>query len=90
MLKRLHDLDIVTLLDRRTGLRRVHARDANWIADVEKMLGVAAKREANIAEARKQADAYAAWLSRTLTSLEDWDPEPHDPPDPPKPTRGLM
>lgn len=84
-LGKLHDEGIVTLLDRRTGLRRVHARDETWIAAKEQELGVHGKRERNVAEARKHSDEYRDWLARELASFAEherddalaaWNPAP--------------
>ena len=82
VLKRLHEHQVVTLLERRTGLRRIHAHDEAWIADKERELNVAGVRERNIADARRHSDEYHDWLARALSTTGDeeaiavWDPEP--------------
>lgn len=79
VLKRLHDAEIVTLLDKNTGLRRVHALSDEQVAALEHGLGVDGIRERNVAEARKHSDAYHDFLAdvrASLSDLDDWNPPP--------------
>jgi hypothetical protein len=71
LLARMHAHGIVTLLNKRTSLRRVHALDANAVAELEERLGVAGKRDANIRQARSQSDAYRDWIAELFERHND-------------------
>jgi hypothetical protein len=81
-LTRLQAARLVTLLDKRTGLRRVHAPTPDEVEAIEQERGVANRRQANVAEARKESDYYQDWLAQELTALGDvdaleaWNPSP--------------
>lgn len=67
--------ELIRLLDKRTGLRRLLPRDDEWIADLEARLGVAGKRAAHIAEARRESDGYLDWLAdeaANLGKIDSW------------------
>jgi hypothetical protein len=76
VLTKFHKHGIITKA--RRGRRLVHARDAEWVAAKEAELGVAGKRESNIADARKRSDEYQNQLHEYLsanghgTAVEDW------------------
>jgi hypothetical protein len=78
MLTKLDRLGIATLVDKRTGLRRVRALDEEAVLALERELGVSGKRQANIAEARRRADAYLAYRAELDDPEEAWNPAPRD------------
>lgn len=68
--------ELISLLDKRTGLRRLLPRDQEWIESLEARTGVAGKRAAHIAEARKESDGYLDWLADEAAKrgvLDAWD-----------------
>lgn len=81
-LKRLDELEIVTLLSRGDALRRIEPWSPEWVLELETALGVAGTREAHIREARQGSDGYLNWLHDEMSSrgfedaLADWDPAP--------------
>jgi hypothetical protein len=88
VLSRMQKLGLLTLLNKRTGERRIHAHDFEWIAEKEAELGVRGKREGNMAEARRSSDEYQDWLTREAASwatdegdeaLASWNPAPDEP-----------
>jgi hypothetical protein len=73
LLARMHALGIVTLLNKRTALRRVHVLDTDAVVELEVRLGVAGRRDANIRHARTQTDTFRDWLAERLDRHGDPD-----------------
>jgi hypothetical protein len=80
MLTELGRAGLVTLINKRTGLRQVHAPTLEEVAALERERQVAGRRQANIAQARRESDDHQDWLAHELSNLSDddamsaWDP----------------
>ena len=62
VLKRMEQIGLITLLDRKTALRVVHVRPKSWVRRQEESLGTWRTRERNRQSDRRDQDAYLDYL----------------------------
>lgn len=71
-LRTMQQLGLVTLLDKRTGLRQVHALSPAQVRELEENYGTLAKVEERQRVRRAESDAYAEWIAEEADRLARW------------------